>query len=136
MTLAALEATLRLYDGETAAAEVPVLRLLSQPTEVLLRRARRLRAALAKIPGLQAAVKDGVGYSGGGTLPEISLSSKHVRIRAEGISADDLAAALRRRPPPVVGMVSEGEFVLDVRTIADDEIGSVIAAFRGCDYFL
>src|SRR5579871_6656775 len=55
MTLAALEATLRLYLNEEAALrEVPVLRLLSIPPEELRRRAEGLAERLRKVEGLAA----------------------------------------------------------------------------------
>ena len=44
--------------------------MLCQTPDELLKRARRLRAALARLPGLDAQIADGVGYAGGGTLPE------------------------------------------------------------------
>ncbi len=52
MTLAALEATLRLYlNEEQAVREIPVLRLLSIPLEELRRRAEALAERLRAAPG-------------------------------------------------------------------------------------
>ncbi len=77
MTLAALEATLRLYlDEERLTETLPVLHMLSQTREQITRRARRLRNALAKLPGLEVRLADGVGYTGGGALPEVPLPTK------------------------------------------------------------
>ena len=57
MTLAALEATLRLYlDEERLTETLPVLSMLSQTREQIARRARRMRTALAKLPGLKCAL--------------------------------------------------------------------------------
>ena len=85
MTLAALEATLLLYEDEDTLREtLPVLRMLAASPEELLKRARRLRSGLAKLPGLHVTVADGFGYSGGGTLPEERLPTKQVRVRPAG----------------------------------------------------
>ncbi len=130
MTLAALEATLRLYDSEEAVREIPTLRMLLQTPDALARRARRLRLALAKLPPVTAQVRDGVGYSGGGTLPEAALPSKLVAVSCPPLTADSLAQALRRCRPPIIGRREDGQFVMDVRTLRDDEVPLVAGAFR------
>ncbi len=130
MTLAALEATLSLYeDPDTLTAALPVLRMLAQSPAQLTDRARRLRAALKKVPGLTVTVTDGVSYSGGGTLPEERLPSRHVQVRPSPMTVEQLADRLRRGTPALVGMLAEGAFVLDVRTLRDDEIAEVARAF-------
>ena len=71
MTLAALEATLRLYlDSERLTKSLPVLSMLSQTREQIARRARRLRTALAKLPGLTVRLVDGDSYTGGGGIAD------------------------------------------------------------------
>ncbi len=130
MTLAALEATLRLYDSEETLRQIPVLRMLLQSGDELARRARRLRLALTKLPGITAHVRDGVGYSGGGTLPEAGLPSKVVAVSCPQFTDETLAEALRRCQPPVIGRRENGQFVMDVRTLRDDEVPLVARAFR------
>ena len=67
MTLAALEATLRLYLNEDRALrEVPVLRMLGTPLEELHRRAEALAERLGGIPGLAVQVAKDEAYVGGG----------------------------------------------------------------------
>ena len=131
LTLAALEATLRLYEDEASLRDaLPVLHMLTLSPEQLRARARRLRAGLARLPGLQVTVTDGVGYSGGGTLPEERLPTKHVQVRSEKMTVEQLADRLRRGRPPVIGMLADGAFVLDVRTLCDAEITLAVAAFQ------
>ena len=133
MTLAALEATLRLYEDEERLAEaVPTLHMLSRTRAQITPRARRLRNALAKLPGLETRLRDGDGYTGGGALPAHPLPTKWVQVRSlgDGPSVDELAARLRRHDPPVVGMVSDGWLTLDVRTARDDEFSIIVAAVR------
>jgi L-seryl-tRNA(Ser) seleniumtransferase len=122
MTLAALEATLRLYeDPDRLVHTLPVLRMLAQTPAELLARARRLRRGLAALPGLTVSIVEGVSYSGGGTLPEERLPSRHVRVQAEGLTPSKLAERLRHGHPPIIGMVSGDAFVMDVRTLTDGE---------------
>jgi len=102
MTLAALEATLRLYDNPETLRQIPVLRMLLQTPGELARRARRLRIALAKVPGVTATVRDGVGYSGGGTLPEAALPSKVVGVLCPLFTDESLAEALRDDEVPLI----------------------------------
>lgn len=131
MTLAALEATLRLYEDETRLREsLPVLRMLTQTPAQLAGRARRLRRGLSQLPGLTVRVTDGVGYSGGGTLPESGLPSKHVGMRSQTMTVEQIAEALRRWRPAILGIRADDWYVMDVRTIGDDEIGVLVAAFR------
>jgi len=131
LTLAALEATLRLYLDEARLTEtVPVLHMLSRSKEELTRRARRLRNALAKLPGLETRVIDGEGYTGGGALPMVPLPTKLVQVRAAKMSVEELASALRRHDPPVVGTLADGWLTLDVRTVREDEMREVVQAMR------
>ena len=131
LTLAALEATLRLYEDEERLTEtIPVLHMLSRSKEELTRCARRLRNALAKIPGLETRLTDGVGYTGGGALPTVPLPTKLVQVRAKAMTVEELAAALRRHGPPVIGVLADGWLALDVRTVREDEMQEITRAFR------
>src|SRR5207302_466115 len=77
MTLAALEATLRLYlNEEQALAEVPVLRMLGTPLAELRQRAEALAVRLRATDGVAAVkVAEDVAYVGGGSLPDQALAT-------------------------------------------------------------
>ncbi len=131
MTLAALEATLRLYlDEERLTETVPVLAMLAASKDALARRARRLRNALAKIDGLETRLADGVGYTGGGALPTVPLASKLVQVRSANRSVEQLAESLRHGSPPVMAVLSDGWLTLDVRTVRDDEFPLIVSAMK------
>src|SRR4051795_13713762 len=69
MTLAALEATLRLYLNEARALqEVPTLRMLSAPVHQLRPRGGALAERLRQVQGVTVRVADDVAYVGGGSL--------------------------------------------------------------------
>ncbi|HWP38176.1 MAG TPA: L-seryl-tRNA(Sec) selenium transferase [Gemmatimonadales bacterium] len=123
-TIAALEATLRLYrDPEGAVRAVPVLAMLTADPATLRRRARRLARMITG-----AATVPGSSSVGGGSFPEADLPTTLVAL--EAASCDAFLAALRRHEPPVIARATEGRVVLDVRTIADAEFQAVASAVR------
>ena len=117
LTLGALEGTLRLYlDPERAAREIPVLRMLAEPSEVVRARAERLAAATG------GAVEETVARVGGGALPLAELPSFACAVE------EGLAELLRAGEPPVVAVVRDGRCLLDCRTLTDAEADEVAAA--------
>ncbi len=122
LTLAALEGTLALYlDPERALREVPVLRMLNEPSEAVRARAERL----AEQTG--GTVEETVARVGGGALPLAELPSFACAVD------EALAGPLRQGEPPVVGVVRDGRLLLDCRTLADGELDEVAAAVaRAC----
>lgn len=126
VTLAALEATLRLHRDHARATErIPVLRMLSQTEAQLQRRAERLLASLA---GMDARIVPTEGEAGGGSLPGEALPSRAVSVA--GLPAAELARRLREGRPAVVGRIESGRVLLDVLAVADDEVDEVARAVR------
>src|SRR5207253_9404065 len=93
MTLAALEATLRLYlNEERALREVPGLRMLGTPLTELRQRAEVLAVRLREVAGVAAVkVSEDVAYVGGGSLPDQALTTVVVEVEASGVSDAELA---------------------------------------------
>ncbi|HEX5849118.1 MAG TPA: hypothetical protein VFY59_07945, partial [Rubrobacter sp.] len=115
-------------DG-TAEGELPTLRTLETPAQLLEQRAASLAGALgSNVPALEVDVTPSVARSGGGTLPTYEISSFAVRLG--GTDAEVLAAHLRASDPPVIGRVHEGRVWLDVRTLLPGEEEAVIEAVR------
>ena len=131
MTLAALEATLRLYLNEDRAMrEVPVLRMLGTPLKELRPRAEALAARLREIPGVAAKVREAVAFVGGGSLPEQEMKTAVVAVKAEGVSDAELASRLRTGTPAVIGRVQRGRLLLDVRTVFPEQESELVDAVR------
>lgn len=123
LTLAALEATLRLYlNPEKAKKAIPVLAMLSASEKDLSIRAEDLASRLRKIDEVTCSVKDGEGYAGGGALPQETLSSKLVVISSSRIPVEEMEEYLRTGPVPIIGRIQKNSFVLDVRTIFDFDL--------------
>jgi L-seryl-tRNA(Ser) seleniumtransferase len=129
MSLAALEATLRLYrDPELAIRRIPTLRMLAQTDAALKARAQRLAELLDGAVNIE--VEASHGYAGGGALPEQRLASWSVALSHAGLAPDTLAAQLRMGRPGVVGRVGGGKLILDMLTVADEEVIELAAAIR------
>ncbi len=131
MSLAALEATLRLYrDPQTAYRRIPTLRMLDQTEADLQARARRLAHLLDGATDVGVEVVACHGYAGGGALPQQRLSSWAVAMSGRELAADVLAGRLRTGRPGVVGRVTGGRLLLDMLTVSDEEVIEVAAAVR------
>jgi L-seryl-tRNA(Ser) seleniumtransferase len=128
MTLAALEATLRIYLTGEPLREIPVLAMLSMSPEVLKRRANRLAEALRQRSGglLTVSVFDDISFVGGGAMPLTKLPTSVVAVRPRGNSFSEWVRSLRLGEPALVGRVQENQLLLDVRTVAEEEEEEVI----------
>lgn len=133
MTLAALEATLRLYlNEERALREVPVLRMLGIPLEELRQRAETLAAQMRDLPAVGSAqAAEDVAYVGGGSLPDQALKTWVVEITATAWGDAELACRLRTGTPAVMARVREGRVVLDLRTVFPEQEAALVGAVRG-----
>lgn len=130
MTLAALEATLRLYLNEhRALREVPGLRMLGMPLVELRQRAETLAVQLRAVPGVaKVVVAEDVAYVGGGSLPDQTMKTCVLEVEAAAVSDSDLAHRLRTGEPAVMGRLRDGKLVLDVRTIFAEQENELVAA--------
>ena len=126
LTLAALEAVLRLYeDPLLAKAELPVLRMLSAPEAELKASAEALSRKLSAVCG--AYTFEAVPCTdepGGGSLPGVELPGWAVAV--SGQAPDTLEAAFRTLSVPVVGRISKGRFLLSVRTLLPEDAEKLI----------
>jgi L-seryl-tRNA(Ser) seleniumtransferase len=131
MTLAALEATLKLYfDEPKAIQEIPTLAALFAKPAALKKRADKLAVDIRKAagPGVKAdSVKD-TSKAGGGALPLAEMPTAAVRITVDGLSANKLEAALRRYKTPVIGRIKGDTLLLDLRTIQPQDEKEIVAA--------
>ena len=127
LSLAALEATLRLYRApHDPFKTIPVLQMLSEPLDDVQTRANRLVALLNGVAA--ASVVPSAAFVGGGSLPQQELPSFCVRVEPPDMTADALAVALRSASVPVIGRLHQGQLLLDMRTVADTELLLIVDA--------
>jgi L-seryl-tRNA(Ser) seleniumtransferase len=133
LTLAALEATVCLYRDEAKAVRrIPTLRMLTMDINEIEQRASKLMENLKKIDASRLRI-DTVELSskaGGGALPLLELPSKCLRIQIEGLSANTLAINMRKNSPPIIGRIEEDAFIIDPRTLQDDDLPIIESAFE------
>jgi L-seryl-tRNA(Ser) seleniumtransferase len=130
LALAALESTLSLYaEPERARAEIPTLAMLSAtPAELGERADRLLHELTARVAGLAGKVVDGEGEVGGGSMPLQKLPGPVVALEHPELSADELEQRARAAEPPVIGIIRDGRYRLDVRTLSETEIAVAATA--------
>jgi L-seryl-tRNA(Ser) seleniumtransferase len=125
LTLAALEATLRLYwDPSKALIRIPTLQMMSSRENSIRRRARRLARRISKeVPsGVRIQVRPDSSQVGGGSFPLLQLPTWVVGIQINHVPASRLNGALREAEPPVIVRIQKEEVLLDLRTVRDEEI--------------
>ncbi len=130
-TIAALEATLRLYlDPKRALQDIPVWRMLTVLPDDLQRRAENLAEQLAgRLDSVSIEVIEGISRVGGGALPAAELPTYLVALKPlEGIASSAVVANLRRGQPPVILRLQQDRLLIDPRTIREEEETALIDA--------
>jgi len=133
LTLAALESTLRLYrDPEKAVRRIPTLRMLTMPFEEIEKKAEMLYDLLKTLNDSRISVKLLTLSSrvGGGALPIQELPSRCLSVTIQGMSANRIEWGMRNHKPPIIGRIEEDAFIMDMRTVQDDDIDVMMSAFH------
>ncbi|WP_439140897.1 L-seryl-tRNA(Sec) selenium transferase [Planktotalea sp.] len=129
LSLAALEATLRLYRPPyDPTQKIPVLRMVSEPLEAVQKRAERLAQDFKHLGLEDVEVFQSTCQVGAGTLPGQGLASFAVSIALQGMSPDQLAAKLRQSETPVIGRIKNDRSIFDVRGLSDTDVLGISAA--------
>jgi L-seryl-tRNA(Ser) seleniumtransferase len=129
LTLAALAATLRLYqDDETAVQSIPVLAMLTLDGAELARRAEGLASACPS--GVSATTIPGESAVGGGSFPGVVLATTLVALNAGALGPDGLALRLRLGQPSIVPRVAGDRVLLDPRTLPVDSFPVIARAIE------
>lgn len=135
LTLAALAATLRLYqDPDTVEQKIPLLLLLATSTDNLRNRAERLAPQLAACPAIATAepVEDST-FLGSGSVPTQRIPTWCVALAPAHDSADALATRLRKGQPAVCARVQNDRVLLDLRTVFARQDGLLVKAVQALE---
>lgn len=133
MTLAALESTLQLYrQPEEAIDKIPTLRMLTLPFEFIDKKADELASRLTalKDPRIAVVKIKRPSRAGGGALPLEEFPSACVAVKIDGWSVNAVERFMRRHKPPIIGRIEENLFLMDLRTLQEDEFPIIEAAFE------
>jgi len=128
LILAALEATLRLYLNESTLTEkLPMLRLYTRPFGEVRQLAEQLAVKLSQIFGdvIEVSAEESYSQIGSGSLPLETIKSMSVVFTSKSISTEKLAQRFRNHEVPIIGRVSEGKFIMDIRAATEEDIREI-----------
>ena len=132
MIYGALQATLGSYRLGRALEEIPILRMISMPPDVLARRAqnfvRRLRAALPE--DVRVSIIGGNSVIGGGSCPECVLPTALVTLESDRARPALVESRLRAGEPPIIIRVEDDRAIIDLRTVFPEQESVLIEAVR------
>jgi L-seryl-tRNA(Ser) seleniumtransferase len=133
LTLAALEITLRYYRNiDREMDSIPTLRMITLPLGHIEKRAKELAKLIenADDPRISVCLVNVFSRPGGGAFPLQKLPSKGVGVKIQGVSANDVEEKMRGNDIPIIGRIEEDRFIMDLRTILDDELPIIKKAFE------
>ncbi|MDM8541884.1 L-seryl-tRNA(Sec) selenium transferase [Desulfococcaceae bacterium HSG9] len=132
LTLAALETTLRYYrDPARACEQLPTLNMLTIPYQAIAAKAQQLADLLETINDqrLEIQLLDRSSRAGGGAMPLQDIPSRCLGLLIKGLSANYIENYLRKYAPPIIGRIESDIFMLDLRTVQQDELNIIKIAF-------
>lgn len=133
LTLAALEATLRLYlDPQKALEQIPTLKMLAHSVAELQQRCESLMPRVKDAVGQSACcnIIEATATVGGGALPLAELPGRIIALSPKSLSLNELTTRLRHCEPPVVGRIQEDRFLIDPRTLNSDDEALMLQALQ------
>ncbi|MGR3317171.1 MAG: aminotransferase class V-fold PLP-dependent enzyme, partial [Candidatus Anammoxibacter sp.] len=123
MTIAALDATLRLYLNKPRAIKsIPVLKMIHASTDDITMRVENLKNEILKTANdfFVLSVNEGTSEVGGGSCPDLAIPTMLLSISSKYINATDISKQLRLNNPPVFGRIERDMVLLDLRTVMGD----------------
>lgn len=124
LTLAALEATLRLYRQSPDITQViPTLRSFTRSVDEIRSLAEKVAPKLQGVLGKDFTlnIEESTAQIGSGALPAEELPTIVIGIEHKKLSANSIAQKFRSADPPIIGRIRDNRFLLDLRTIFDPE---------------
>lgn len=132
MTIAALEGVFRLYlDEEVAIREIPGLKMITMKEDEILKKAETLKSKIEDISNaLNMKIETDYSQVGGGSMPTELLPSHVIKIVSEKFKPNEIEEAFRKNEVPIIGRISEGFYILDPRTIFEEEYEIIAKAIK------
>lgn len=125
MTLAALEATLKLYlDEKEALEQIPTLHMISLSKERLLGKADVFKTRLSDLD-FKITIAEDKAEVGGGSYPASYLDSVVVKLEHPKLSATDIERRLLEVEIPIITRIKDNELIFDMRTLRTREFDLV-----------
>ncbi|MEP0828656.1 MAG: L-seryl-tRNA(Sec) selenium transferase [bacterium] len=119
IVFSALEELLKYYLDGVWQEKVKLWSLAAVKEKELYERGQRI---LKELGGGEKIILEGSkGEMGGGSLPTVSLPSVALVFRS-GLSPQKLAQLFRTAEPPVIGRIADGNFLIDLKAIDDNDL--------------
>ena len=130
MTLASLEATLKLYLDEKEALEhIPTLHMISLSKERLFGKADVLKTKLSNLD-FDIRIEEDKAEVGGGSYPASYLESVAVKLTHRKLHATEIERRLLEVEIPIITRIKDNSIILDMRTLRTREFDIVKAALE------
>ena len=130
MTLASLEATLKLYLDEKEALEhIPTLHMISLSKERLFGKADVLKTKLSSLD-FDIRIEEDKAEVGGGSYPASYLESVAVKLTHRKLHATEIERRLLEVEIPIITRIKDNNIILDMRTLRTREFDIVKAALE------
>ena len=128
MTLASLEATLKLYlDEKDALEHIPTLHMISLSKERLFGKADVLKTKLSSLD-FDIRIEEDKAEVGGGSYPASYLESVAVKLTHRKLHATEIERRLLEVEIPIITRIKDNSIILDMRTLRTREFDIVKAA--------
>ena len=130
MTLASLEATLKLYlDEKNALEHIPTLHMISLSKERLFGKADVLKTKLSDLD-FDIRIEEDKAEVGGGSYPASYLESVAVKLTHRKLHATEIERKLLEVEIPIITRIKDNSIILDMRTLRTREFDIVKAALE------
>lgn len=123
LVLSTLEGTLKYYlDEREAIKEIPTLRMITENKLEVEKRAKKLQNLLEE-KGIVTQIVESRAKIGGGSMPEETVPSYALKFNG---NAQELERYFRLGSSSIIGRISEGAFILDLKTIRDEDMDIIV----------
>ena len=130
MTLASLEATLKLYlDEKDALEHIPTLHMISLSKERLFGKADVLKTKLSDLD-FDIRIEEDKAEVGGGSYPASYLESVAVKLTHRKLHATEIERRLLEVEIPIITRIKDNSIILDMRTLRTREFDIVKVALE------
>jgi len=129
LSLAALEATLRLYmDSEKSVGRIPTLSMLAESVDIIKQRAQSLLAMVDGSMKLNFTIVETQVEVGGGSLPGVVLPSIALGITSDVLSSNQIERHMRGWKIPIIGRISQDTYLIDMRCVQERHFDEIVRA--------
>ena len=130
LTMSILERIIKCYLTETAIQKITTLKLLSENIETLKNKAEKIIKELKELNDFKFTIGKDFSFTGGGAFPMNKIETIVIEVFSKNFSANEIDKKLRLSHPPLKGRIKDDKFLMDVRTIFNDEIKDVKKSFE------